>query len=79
MNIAAEESPNWNDHIDNVYEKAEEGFNQFRNAKPIHDTNSEVELNGTREHLPTNQVVVDAYEGFSNFLNRAIDVRESVS
>lgn len=48
-------------------------YGEFKNSQPVEDTASEKEKSETRGHLPTNRLVVNAYEGFSNTLNIIID------
>lgn len=72
--------PNWLSQKDSIYDNAQKAVISFFHPKPIIDTIQEHEKYGNTgdKFRPIGNAIVGGYEGFSNFLNAAADVRTMI-
>lgn len=74
--VATFEHPTLLQKADSIYDNAQKLVVNVLHPKPIVDTISEEEKYGNAgdQFRPIGNLVVNGYEGFSNFLNAAADV-----
>lgn len=78
MKFAEEETgDHWINKANNRYAAAAQQYATLKMPRPIVDTASEKEINTPAKAtpLPINKVLVNLFEGFSNFLNKLVEVR----
>lgn len=79
MKYAIEETPDhWINKFNNRYANAAEQYSKTKRPRPIVDTASKNELEQVSRTLPTDALVANLFEGFSNFINQIIEVSAHV-